>query len=268
MTSVRLYLRLIGVNLRGQMQYPASFMLDVLTTALGAAAEFGVFAAVFWRFGSLGGWALSEVALLYGLTETAFALMDLLFGGYDPAVFSQLIQRGQFDQMLLRPVSLPLQVFGSEFVLRRLGRLAQGLGVLVLALSLNPIAWTPLKALYLPVVVASAVAFYGGLFVAGATLCFWTVQPVEAVNILTYGGTTLLSYPMHIYSDWMRRFFTFVVPGALLIYHPALYFLDKPDPWGWPAWLAALAPAAGLGVLTVAFAFWSFGVRRYTSTGT
>jgi ABC-2 type transport system permease protein len=104
--------------------------------------------------------------------------------------------------------------------------------------------------------------------VIGATLCFWTVQPIEAVNIFTYGGSEMLSYPAHIYGDWLRRFFTFVVPGALLVYYPALYFLDKPDPTGLPAFAPFLAPLAGFGVLALAFAFWGVGVRHYTSTGT
>lgn len=268
MHTLTTYLRLLSVSLRSQAQYRLSFFFDVLSAIIGTAMEFTLLAAVFWRFGSLGGWRLNEVAFLYGLTEMAFATMDMIFSGYDPWVFSSFIQRGVMDQMLLRPVGLWPQVFGAEFALRRLGRVAQGAVVFAFSLALTPINWTPEKLLYLPLVFVSAVAFYGGLFVIGSTLCFWTVQPLEAINIFTYGGTTMLAYPMHIYGEWLRRFFTFVVPGALLIYHPALYVLGKPDPLGWPMWLSFLAPFAGFGVLAVAFAFWNFGVTKYTSTGT
>jgi ABC-2 type transport system permease protein len=202
------------------------------------------------------------------MVETGFAIMDMIFSGFDPDYFSTQIRRGTFDQMLLRPLSLPLQVLSAEFVIRRLGRIAQGIFVFGLALALHPILWTPAKLLYLPIVFASVVAFFGGLFVIGATSCFWTVQALEAINIFTYGGTAMLAYPMHIYGDWLRRFFTFVVPGALIVYYPALFFLDKPDPLGLPPFLSFLAPLAGFGLLAVAFAFWNLGVRRYTSTGT
>jgi ABC-2 type transport system permease protein len=265
---LRLYLRFVSVSLRSQMQYRVSFLVDVVSSAGGTVIEFGVLAAVFGRFGHIGGWTLGEVAFLYGLTETAFACMDMLFSGYDPGDFSQTIQRGLLDQMLLRPAALPVQIFGKEFILRRIGRIAQGLFVFGLSLWLNPLHWTVGKALYLPAVFLSAVAFYGGLFVAGSTLCFWFVQPLEAVNIFTYGGTTMLSYPMHVYNNWIRHFFTYVIPGALLIYYPALYFLDRPDPFGLPAFVPFLAPLAGAGVLGAAFVFWNFGVRKYTSTGT
>jgi ABC-2 type transport system permease protein len=264
---VRLYLRLIAIQLRAQLEYRLSFVFDLVTTGLVNGVYFLTLAAVMSRFGSIGGWQLGDVAFLFGLVEAAFATMDMLFSGFDPDVFSQHVRRGTFDLMLLRPLSLPLQVFTSEFVLRRLGRIVQGVIVLGLGLSLANVVWSPAKLVYLLVVFLSTVAFFGGLFVIGAALCFWTVQSLEVINIFTYGGSELLAYPMHIYGDWLRRFFTFVVPGALVTYYPALYLLDKPDPLGFPAIMRFLAPVAGGGVLALAFAFWQLGVRRYTSTG-
>ncbi|MBI3734441.1 MAG: ABC-2 family transporter protein [Chloroflexi bacterium] len=266
--TMRLYFKLIGIRVRAQMQYRLSFWVDLAGTGLATGVEFLTLAAVFGRFGSIGGWSLGEVAFLYGLVETAFATMDMIFSGFDPDFFSQQVRRGTFDQMLLRPVSLPLQIFASEFLLRRIGRMAQGLAVWGFSLTLTHIAWTPAKLLYLPVVTVSTVAFFGGLFVAGAALCFYTVQSIEAVNIFTYGGTYMLSYPMHIYDEWFRRFFIYIVPSALLVYYPALFFLDKPDPLGLPSFAPFLAPLAGFGTLLAAFALWWVGVRRYTSTGT
>lgn len=263
-----LYLRLVGVRIRSQMQYRLSFALDTLGAAMQIFVEFGALYIVFGRFGSVGGWSLGEVAFVYGLVETAFGAMDMLFSGFDPAFFSAQIQKGTFDQFLLRPLGLPLQVFGSEFVVRRLGRILNGLAIFVIGLTLHPIAWDAAKLLYLPVVFASAVGFFGSLFVAGATFCFWTVESLEAINIFTYGGSYMVSFPMHIYHDWIRRIFTFLIPAALISYHPALYFLDRPDPFGLPPFTPFLAPLVAAAMLVAAFTFWSYGVRRYTSTGT
>lgn len=265
---MRLYFRLLAVQFRAQLQYRWPFVLEMLSTALLSATSILTLAAVFARFDHIGGWTLMEVAFLYGLVETAFGTMDMVFSAYDPDSFTVHLQRGTFDQFLLRPVSLPLQLFGSQFALRRLGRILQGALVLGLSLYFTQAHWTLAKGLYLPIVFLSVVAFFGGLFVCGATICFWTVQSIEAVNIFTYGGTEMASYPMHIYPDALRRFFTFVIPAALIVYYPALYFLDKPDPTGMPSWTPFLAPLAGFGVLAAAFGFWSLGVRKYASTGT
>jgi len=268
MDTLHLYLHLISVRIRSQMQYRLAFVLDVAGVAFAISTEFATLVAVFWRFGNIGGWTLGEVAFLYGLAELSFGTMDMIFSGFDPGYFSEQVRRGTFDQFLLRPLGLPLQVFTSEFLLRRLGRIGQGVAIFGLSLYLAHIAWTPAKVVYLFIVYLSIIAFFGGMYVAGATTSFWTVESIEAVNIFTYGGTVMMSYPMHIYGDWMRRFFTYIVPAALVIYYPALYFLDKPDPLGMPPFMPFLAPLAGLGVLAAAFIFWQIGVRKYTSTGT
>jgi ABC-2 type transport system permease protein len=266
--SLDLYRRLIAVQIRSQMQYRVSFLFDAFNTALVSGVSFLTIALVLQRFEGIAGWSLPEVAFLYGMVESAFGVMDMLFSGFDPPIFGKHVRLGSFDQMLLRPVGITLQVLGSEFLTRRLGRIIQGAIILGLALSLLQVQWTAAKLLYLPVVFASLVCFFGGLFIVGATITFWTVESIEAVNIFTYGGSEMMAYPMHIYPKLMLCFFTYIVPAIFLNYYPALYFLNKPDPLGMPPWSPFLAPLAGLGVLCAGLTFWRFGIRHYQSTGT
>jgi ABC-2 type transport system permease protein len=268
LNNLNLYFRLISVQIRSQMQYRVSFLVEFVATMLITISGFATIAFLLERFGNIAGWTLGEVAFLYGMVETSFGVMDMLFSGFDPQNFGRQTRLGRFDQLLLRPVSITLQVFGSEFLLRRLGRIAQGVGVLVFAISLANIHWTLTKILYLPVVIASIIAFFGALFMIGATISFWTVESLEVVNIFTYGGTEMMSYPMSIYQDWLRKFFTYILPGIFINYYPALYFLDKPDPLGFPSFAPFLAPLAGFCLLAAALAFWKFGIRHYQSTGT
>jgi ABC-2 type transport system permease protein len=263
-----LYRRLIGAQIRSQMVYRASFLAELTSTALITTLEFGAIALVFSRFGDIGGWSLGELAFIFGLVEFAFGLMDLIFSGFDPPHFGQEVRLGNFDRLLLRPINITLQVLGSRFFLHRLGKVALGLAIVIGAVGrLGPI-WTPGKLLYLPFVTLGMVCFFGGLFIIGATITFWTIESIEAVNIFTYGGQTMISYPMHIYQDWMRRFFTFVLPAIFLNYYPALYILDKPDPLGFPAFAPFLSPFVGVAILSAALVFWRFGIRHYKSTGT
>jgi ABC-2 type transport system permease protein len=264
---VNTYFRLITLQIRAQLQYRLAFLLDLLATGLITAVEFGSLALIFQRFKHIAGWSLGEVAFLYGMVTVAFGAMDILFSGFDPGDFGQKVRRGSFDQLLLRPLNITLQVLGSSFVIRRLGKVIQGVIILGLALMLLELQWTLLKLIYLPVVLVSLIGFFGGLFIIGSTITFWTVESIEVVNIFTYGGSEMMSYPMHIYQDWLRRFFTFVIPAIFLNYYPALFFLDKVDPFNMPPFAPFLAPLAGLGVLGAALLFWHFGIRHYQSTG-
>lgn len=266
--SLGLYRRLVAMEVRAQLQYRASFLLDLVTAALILAIEFGTVVMVFARFETLGGWTLPEVALLYGMAAMGFRTMDLIFSGFDPSDFGERVRLGQFDQILLRPAGVALQVLGSRFHLRRLGGAFQGALIFALAVGIGDIAWTPAKVALVPLVLLGQIAFFGALFVAGATVTFWTIQSIEAVNILTYGGNELINYPMHIYGILLRRFFTFVVPAVFVNYAPALYILERADPLGLPPWSRFAAPVVGAGMLALAAAFWRVGLRRYQSTGT
>jgi ABC-2 type transport system permease protein len=266
--ALDIYRRLIAVRIRSQLQYRVSAFMDVVAMTIVTGVEFGALAMVFQRFNTIAGWTLGEVAFLYGIATATFGTMDLLFGGFDPDTFAPMVQRGTLDQLLLKPASITFQVFGSAFLFRRFGKIAQGIIIFCIALSMTDVNWTLAKIAYMPVVFISQVVFFGGLFIIGATSTFWTVQRVEAINIFTYGGTELMSYPMTIYAKWMRRFFTYIIPMIFLNYYPALYFLDKPDPLNGPAFAPFLAPIAGFGMLAAALGFWRFGLKHYTSTGT
>jgi ABC-2 type transport system permease protein len=250
------------------MQYRFPFLVDLLATGFITIAGFVTLAFVMQRFGNIAGWDLGEVAFLYGMVETSFGLMDMLFSGFDPGNFGRQTRLGRFDQLLLRPVDITIQVLGSEFIIRRLGRIAQGLAILVIALSMVNIHWTIGKLFYLPVVILSQIAFFGGLFIIGATVSFWTLESIEIMNIFTYGGTEMMSYPMHIYPDWIRDFFSYILPAIFLNYYPALFFLGKPDPFHFPSFASLLAPLAGFSILALAMAFWQYGIQHYQSTGT
>lgn len=263
----QIYLRLIGAQLRAQMQYRVSMLFEIIATALIMSLFFVSLALVMQRLDNIGGWNLAQIAFLWGLVETGFGLMDMIFSGFDPANFGRRVRQGTFDELLLRPVSVTVQVFGDQFVIRRLGRILQGLLILGFALSIGDIQWTPGKLLYLPLVLTGLVLYFGGLFMVGATITFWTVESIEAINVFTYGGSEMLAYPMHIYPDILRRTFTYILPAALLNYYPALYFLDLPDPLGLPAWIRFLSPLAGALIFAAALGFWRFGIRHYHSTG-
>ena len=249
------------------MQYRVSFFFDFLGTGLITLLGIGTIALVLQRFNNISSWTIYEIAFLFGMVETAFSTMDLIFNSFDPPYFGQCVRMGTFDQMLLRPANLIAQVLVSQFVIRRLGRILQGSIIFIIALNQLDIQWTTVKIFMLPVIFISLVIFFGGLFISGATLSFWTIESLEAINIFTYGATEMMSYPIDIYPNLIRNFFTYLLPAIFLLYYPALYILDKPDPLGMPAAAPFLAPIVALAVFSVSIWFWKYGLRFYQSTG-
>lgn len=265
MGALGLYFRYLGISIRGQMQYRASFWMMAAGHFLITGIEFLGIWALFHRFGSLRGWSLAEVALLYGMIHVAFALAEGIARGFD--VFPNLVRAGEFDRILLRPRDTALQVAGHELQLMRVGRFAQGLLVLGWALGALDVAWTPAKLLLLPAAILGGACTFAGLHVLQATLAFWTVETLEIMNTLTYGGTETAQYPLAIYRPWFRRLFTFGVPLACANYLPAHAILGRPDPLGSTPFWHWGAPVVGLLFLLACLQVWKVGVRHYCSTG-
>jgi viologen exporter family transport system permease protein len=263
--TIALYLRLVAAQLRGQMQYKVSFLLALAGSFLGSATEFGVVLVVFTRVPLVAGWSIGEVALLYGIAGLSFSAAELFASALDN--FQVHIVLGTFDRVLVRPRGALLQVMSEDFALRRIGRVAQAVLVLLVATRLLDTVWTPDRLVVLGAALLSGTAIYFAIFVISATFCFWTVQGKEATHVLTYGGDQFAIWPLDIYAGAVRRLFTFVVPLAFVSYEPALYMLGRTDPFGLPDIARLLSPLAALAMIIVARLAWNQGIRHYQSTG-
>lgn len=266
MDALALYLRLIGVSIRAQMQYRVSFLLLTAGQFVTSGVEFAAIWALFVRFGALVPWTLPQVAFFYGMVNTAFAVTDAMARGFD-LFGAQFVKTGNFDRLLLRPRSTVLQLAGHEFPLMRIGRLLQGVLVLGWAVAHLTVDWNVGRVLLVLVTLTATVVFFYGLVICQAVLSFWTTESLEIMNTLTYGGVETAQYPIAIYQKYFRRFFTFVVPLACVAYFPIVAILGIADPLGSPVVLQWLAPLAGIAFFILTLALWRIGVRHYTSTG-
>ena len=265
-SDLRLYRLLILMQIRSQMQYKANLLIDIGTYLFTATIEFLSVLLIFIPFPTLLGWHVGEVALLASVMSFGFGLAEMIGAGIDN--FSETVRRGDFDRVLLRPVGAFLQVIGSDFRLRRLGRLTQGGCGFILALILLPhLHWTWLKGVVLLTGIISSATIFTSILLLGATVCFWTVETTELTNILTYGGREMLSYPITIYSQTLQGFFLFVVPIAFGTFVPTCYVLGRPLPFGLPPTLAFASPLVAIAFALVAGLTWRVGVHHYQSTG-
>ena len=263
--ALRLYRLYVGISVRGQMQYRASFVMETIGQFGIVGVEFIGILVLFSRFDTLEGWTLPQVAFLYGLVHLGFSFADAFSRGFDS--FGLTVRMGDFDRLLLRPRSTALQLMGQELVLRRLGRIALALGVIVWASIALEVEWTALKVALSVVTVLCGAALFSGLMILHATLAFWTTETLEITNIVTHGGVETTQFPLSIYRPWFRGIFTFIFPLGAVSYFPAIAILGIPDPLGSPLWFQYVAPAIGFLFLLVCLRIWGFGVRHYMSTG-
>ncbi|HUI24881.1 MAG TPA: ABC-2 family transporter protein [Candidatus Kryptonia bacterium] len=264
MSALRLYLRLIAASVRAQLQYRAAFVVRSGADFFVVVADFLPIYFLVRKFGALDGWSIAELALLYGMVALSWAIVEGALRGFE--MFGSYLIQGEVDRWLLRPHSVILQVAAHWFELRKLGRIAQAAAVLcgaafALRLRAPELAWVLTG-------VVGGIAFFAAAVILGAAAQFWTLgETAELQNMLTYGGSAALSYPVSIYEQWFRRVVTYGIPLAFVNYFPALAALHRTAGAGWPIWTPYLAPVVCCAMLWLAHAAFDRGLRRYESTG-
>lgn len=259
------YSALVRSRVAAQASYRTSFAFDIASQMLLTVVEFAEVYIVFTQVRSLGGFSYAEVAVMFALATTGFGIADAAVGHVDRLPF--YVRTGQFDAFLLRPLSPLGQLVTSDFSLRRLGRVVTSLVVLVVALIIVDIDWTPGRALLLVVTPIAGAVIFCAVFLATAAVSFWVVEGTEFANAFTYGGNYLSSFPFPVFGTAIRRFFTFVIPAAFVAYLPSLALLGRPDPLGLPGWLSWSAPVVACVAMGVATLGWRTGLRKYVGTG-
>ena len=257
---MKLYFKYVGMLLKSQMQYKASFFMTAVGQFLISFTTFLSMVFMFSRFYSVKGFTFSEILICFSVVLMAFSLTECFFRGFD--VFPRLIKSGELDRILLRPRNEMFQVLASDMDFSRIGRLLQAVVMLVYAFITCDIQWTWHKAATVVLMILGGVGVFTGLFVLFAAFSFFTIEGLEFMNIFTDGSREFGKYPVSVYGEGMLKFYTFVVPIALFQYYPFLYLIGKSE----NMWYMLL-PLLGFVFIIPCYAFFRYGLRKYKSTG-
>lgn len=257
---MKLYMKFFSMHLKCAMQYKVSFLLTTLGQFL---VSFNVFLGIlflFERFSQVRGYSFSEVLLCYSTVLMSYTLAEMFMRGFD--TFAGTIANGEFDRILLRPKSAIWQVVAGKIEFTRFGRILQAIVMFAYGIGASQIQWNLPRVVTLLLMVAGGTVIFGCLFLIYASICFFTLEGLEFMNILTDGAREFGRYPLDIYGKGVLRFCTFMVPYTLFQYYPFLYLTGRSDN---PYFM--LLPILGCVFLIPSLLFWRLGVRHYKSTG-
>lgn len=254
-----MYLKLIGIDIKSQMQFRWSLLLTAVGQFLTAFSYFFSLDFVMRKVTGLDGFTRPQVMLCFAVVMAAFSVGELFGHGFQ--TFSSLIARGELDRLLIRPRAILPQVLLGNLDLTRLGLLIQAGVVLCIAVPQSGIVWTLSKSLCLVSMIFCGSAVFLGLFLLKASCSFFTVQELEVFNIFTYGARQFGRYPFSVYGEKVLHVLTWIIPLALFQYYPMLWLFDRAGA------VNAFLPLASLLFLIPCYLFYRFGLKRYQSAG-
>jgi len=257
---MKLYFKYFSIHLKSQMQYKATFFLNIFGRIIMSFATVASVLFMFSRFNEVEGFTLSQTLLCTSVVTMAFSMAEVFARGFD--IFPRLLGNGEFDRALVRPRGIIFQVLASHIEFLRLGIFIQAFAVLCYAVPNSGVIWTWDKILTLFLMISCGSVVFFGLYIIYASFAFFTTEGLEFMNILTYGGREFGRYPFAIYGGGILKFLTYVIPLALFQYYPLLYLVGRTH-----STFYMFTPLIALLFIIPSYAFFRIGLRRYKSTG-
>jgi ABC-2 type transport system permease protein len=258
---VYLYFRCLGQQMKAILAYEADFVVMLFSAVIVQISGFLFIWTIFQRIPNINGWTFWQVVMMYALIFVTEGVGSLFFEG--TWRLSNLVYTGQFDQMLVRPLSPIVQVLANAVGFNGLGNIVTGTVLIVLGIMNTPIEWTPGRLLMLVILIASAATIRVAINLGSAASAFWIKAPWSMVPMFVHQLGEFAKYPITIYSVAVQALIVIAVPFAFVSFFPTAFIFGV-DAWSIQGLLTPL-----VAIYSVLMAVWLFrvGLRRYESSG-
>lgn len=259
---VRIYLKLIALQLRATIEYRADFWIGILGAVLMHGSGLVFISVLFAHIPDVAGWTVWQVALLYALTMIPTGLREMLGDGV--WTLRGQINRGDFDRVLVRPLSPAVQTMTALASIHGSGNAVLGLVVFAVAASRAGIDWSVWKVLWVLLTVVCGLAIITAMSFIANLMGFWEPGTMSGLPFMIANMVEFGKFPLELFAWPIRFLITVVLPYGFVSYYPGLVLLDKPTDW---RYLGYATPLATLLIALATAWLWRQGLKRYQGVG-
>ncbi len=227
-----------------------NFVLQSLSMVVNNGFMLALWFMFFAGFRSVGGWALSDMALLIGLIMSIVGVAGILFGGYRD--MAATILSGEIDALLTQPRSVLARLLSRDSYPSAWGDLATAVVILI---AFAHLSWRDLP--WLAAGWTSGLVVYIAAAASFASLAFWISGARSLARDMTEFVILVSTYPGSIYSGASKLIAYSLLPAGFVVLTP-VRLLRHPS-------LATLAVviAAALVYAAIAASAFHLGLKRY-----
>ncbi len=256
-----LYVRLMGQNFKALMGFHADFTIMLVASAFTQLLGIAFLWVIYKRIPDINGWEFWEVTFIYAMIYFTEGFGSLFFEG--TWNIGGLVNRGELDRMLVRPVSPILQVITSRVGINGISNIVIGMIIIVQSFQHVHVEWTPLKVFMTIVLMISAIVIRVAINFTANSATFWTHLPNNSFSLMVHSVSDFAKYPITIYSFGLQAFVTAVIPFAFISFFPAAYIFGK----GNIGVVGLISPIIAIYCCVVAVTVFNRGLGRYESAG-
>lgn len=247
-----------------RLEYRESFYISLVSMMFYYVVQFSIVGFTVYSFKEINGWTINEIAFLYSFVLVAQGVNTLVFG---PLVrFDELIRKGEWDYLLVRPVHPLLMLLCSKFDPSAMVHFTLGVVFFIFSARNLGVEFTPLNIFLILQGWAGGALVLASVRLVIATIAFYAVSIESLVHFFVYSVKEFILYPINIYKNPIPFLLTFVVPLAFVNFYPVQMFITKQGLFS--PFLKYGALPVGILFFTISMVLFSYGNRKYHSTGT
>ncbi len=270
---LRLHKIFIKQDLKKLMEYKVDFLLGAVGFLLEQAVQILCLGIIFASIPALcytkdgvvlDSWSFNEVLFIYGFSLIPKGIDHLFFDNLWGLGY-WIVDKGDFDKYLTRPINSWFYVLCEKFCVDALGEIVVGVALIIYSTLSMPadiagaINWW--RVLPVIAVMPFAIMIFTSVKTATAAISFWTKRSGHITH-MCYMTNDFAKYPTKIYNVFVKTAITYILPFALTAYYPAIFILRGEAVWSIPV-------TVGISVVlfVISQLIWNKGISSYESAG-
>lgn len=255
---LRLYLNFVRFSFSKAMEFRVDFFFRVIMDLCFYATQIAFFAVIYGQTQELGGWDRSQAFVFIAGFFLVDALHMTLFAN-NMWMLPILVNKGDLDYYLLRPVSSLFFMSLREFAANSFLNLVLAIGIFTWALGQcsSPTSASQL-VLYL-VLILNGTLLYFILHICFLIPVFW-LHSARGLGEIFFAAAKYSERPERIFKGYLRRALVSLMPFSLVASRPA-QVLFEPTDWVSVGHIVLVTFLAFLFLLW----FWRSALRAYSS---
>lgn len=266
MYSIKLFFKMLKINIKSIAQHRGSFILYTLSKATYFVTSFIMLWIMIKTFHKMGNWSPYEVMFLYALANCAYAIAGS-FLYHVCNTISNDVRDGSFDLVLTKPVDAFVFWTSAKFSTGYFGTFFVSFSVIFISLYLQGITLNLVKIIFLLLTIISGGVIMGAIMLLTTVPAFWIVKNNAIMSIVWGSMSHFVDYPISIFNKTIQIILTFVLPYAFINFFPAQMILEKDDFLMFHPVFQYLSPIVAAFIFMLAYRLWKFGINHYESTG-
>lgn len=256
----------VRLSILKQLEYPLFLVAWILLVPFHWITGVWLIKIIVEKFNSLNGWDFSQLTFVYGLGLLSHGIVVIFF--IQTLHVENLVVRGEFDRMLLRPMNVFFQFISANF--NFIGFLDVIPGVIIFIYACNQVdfIWTISNILNVIIVLISGTLIRTAIYMIIGSIAFWTKRIGSLVNFTNTLLTQTTTYPLTIYPHLIQIILTFIIPIGFVSFYPSIKLLNKEGSFLIGGDLTFWTLGIGLITFFVAQSIFKLGLKNYESSGT